>query len=392
MSATSDRPTPDGHTPFRVQIEDGVLDDLRDRLARTRWPDPAPDGDWAYGSELGYVRELCEYWRTEFDWRAAEARLNEWPQFMAEIDGESLHYLHVRSPHADALPLVMTHGWPGSVSEFLDVIGPLTDPAAHGGDPRDAFHLVCPSMPGYGFSGPTRQEGWNIDRVSRAVITLMAELGYDRYGAQGGDWGAISTARMGLNDPEHIVGIHLNMAVAGPPDPTNPMEGVEEHELADLAAMQQFSERETGYQQIQGTKPQTLAYGLMDSPAGLAAWIVEKFRTWTDCDGDVETALTKEQMLTDITIYWATGTIGSSMRLYRETRAAGMFGAPPTKVQVPTGVAMFPHELYRPPRAWIAAQYDLVHHRRFERGGHFAAMEQPDSLIEDVRDFFRPLR
>jgi microsomal epoxide hydrolase len=379
-------------TPFRIDVPQDVLDDLADRLSRTRWPGPSPDHGWAYGAELSAVQNLCEHWRTSFDWRAAEARLNAWPQFLTEIDGEQIHFIHARSPERTALPLLLTHGWPGSVSEFLDVIGPLTDPAAHGGDPADAFHVVCPSLPGYGFSGPTRQAGWHIARVAEALATLMAELGYSRYGAQGGDWGAIATMHLGRIDAAHLAGIHLNMAVAGPPDPQNPMEGVAGDELEGLGAMGDFTANETGYQQIQGTKPQSLGYGLTDSPAGLAAWLLEKFRTWTDCGGDVETALSTEQMLTDITIYWVTNTISSSMRLYYETMKSGAFGPIGERVDVPTGVAVFPKELYRPPRAWVEHAFNVTRWTRFERGGHFAAMEQPAALVEDVRAFFRDLR
>ncbi len=379
-------------TPFRVEVPDDVIADLKARLANTRWPGPSPDEGWAYGSELGVVQELCEYWRTQFDWRAAEALLNQWPQFLTEIDGEQVHFIHARSPEPNALPLVITHGWPGSVAEFLDIIGPLTDPAAHGGDPADAFHVVCPSIPGYGFSGPTTQSGWHIRRVAEAIVTLMAELGYTRYGAQGGDWGAIATANIGRLDPGHLAGIHVNMIIASPPNPENPLEGVEEHEMADLGDMANFMANETGYQQIQGTKPQTLGYGLTDSPSGLAAWILEKFRTWSDCDGDVYSVHDRDRLLTNIMIYWVTNTISSSTRLYYETMKSGHFGGSEDPVTVPTGVAVFPKELYRPPLAWAKPKYDIRRWTRFDKGGHFAAMEQPEALVGDIRAFFRDLR
>jgi len=379
-------------TPFRVAIHDDVLADLQDRLGRTRWPGPSPDGAWAYGAELSAVQELCEYWRTSFDWRAAEARLNQWPQFLAEIDGEQLHFIHARSPEPNALPLVITHGWPGSVAEFLDIIDPLVNPAAHGGDPADAFHVVAPSIPGYGFSGPTKQPGWHIRRVAAAITHLMADLGYDRYGAQGGDWGAIATMNIGEIDPEHVAGIHLNMIIAPPANPENPMEGVEEHEIGGLTDMGAFMADETGYQQIQGTKPQTLGYGLTDSPAGLAGWILEKFRTWSDCGGDVESVFTKDQLLTNIALYWVTNTISSSTRLYYETMKAGQFGALPSRVEVPTGVAVFPKEIYRPPHAWAAKAFNVTRWTHFDKGGHFAAMEQPEALVGDIRAFFRTVR
>ncbi len=379
-------------TPFRVEIPDAVLTDLQERLTKTRWPGPSPDGGWAYGAELSAVQDLCEYWRTSFDWRAAEARLNSWPQFLTDIDGEQVHFIHARSPHAGAFPLVITHGWPGSVAEFLDIIDPLIDPVAHGGDAADAFHVIAPSIPGYGFSGPTKQTGWHIRRVAGAIATLMAELGYERYGAQGGDWGAMATMNLGELDAEHVAGIHLNMIIASPPNPENPLEGVEEHEMAALGDMGNFVANETGYQQIQGTKPQTLGYGLTDSPAGLAAWIVEKFRTWSDCDGDVESVFSKDRLLTNIALYWVTNTISSSTRLYYETMKAGGFGALPGRVEVPTGVAVFPKEIYRPPLAWAKAAFNVTHWNHFPKGGHFAAMEQPDAFVGDVRAFFRTVR
>ena len=280
--------------PFRIDIAQDVLDDLRQRLANTRWPDQIPGTEWDYGAELNTVHELCDYWRDHYDWRLAEAALNTWPQFTTtlsddrfDIDGIHLHFAHIRSPHTDALPLIVTHGWPGSIAEFTKIVGPLTDPTAHGGSASDAFHVVVPSMPGYGFSGPTTRTGVDIRTVAECNAALMRMLGYDRYGAQGGDWGAIATAQMGLIDAEHLAGIHVNMAVAGPPKDADPMAGVLPEEMAGLGLMGEFMANETGYQGIQGTKPQTLAYGLTDSPAGLAGWILEKFRTWSDCGGDV---------------------------------------------------------------------------------------------------------
>lgn len=378
--------------PFRIAVPDSDLEDLRLRLREARWPDQLPDSGWDYGADYEYLRPLAQYWADTYDWRVHEAALNRFPGFLTEIDGQRIHFLHVRSPHADALPLVLTHGWPGSVAEFLDVIDPLIDPEAHGGSATDAFHVVAPSIPGYGFSGPTTQTGWGIRRVAEALTTLMAELGYDRYGAQGGDWGAIATMNIGAIDPEHVVGIHLNMIIATPPNPENPLEGVEEHEMGALGDMGNFMANETGYQQIQGTKPQTLGYGLTDSPAGLAGWILEKFRTWSDCDGDVESVFTKDQLLTNIALYWVTNTISSSTRLYYETMKAGQFGALPSKVTVPTGVAVFPKEIYRPPLAWAKETFNITHWNHFEKGGHFAAMEQPDAFVGDVRAFFRTVR
>ena len=299
-----------------------------------------------------------------------------------------------RSEVADALPLVITHGWPGSIYEFVKIIGPLTDPAAHGGDPADAFHVVCPSIPGYGWSGPTTEPGWDIGRVAQANAALMAGLGYQRYGAQGGDWGAAATVALGSIDPDHLAGIHMNMVIARPPEGEDPAAGLSESELANIAAMQHFRSEETGYQSIQGTKPQTLAYGLTDSPAGLAGWIVEKFRTWSDCGGDVESRFTKDELLANITIYWVTQTIGSSVRLYCESRRAGKAGraAGGGHIDVPTGCAVFPGELARPPRAWVEKAYNLVRWTEMPRGGHFAALEEPELLVDDIREFFRPLR
>ena len=386
--------------PFRVDVPEAVLDDLRARLANTRWPDQIPGTTWEYGTDITALQELCEYWRDGYDWRAAEAAINAWPQFTTtlsddrypDVDDVPLHFLHVRSKHEDAMPLVITHGWPGSIVEFLEILGPLTDPTAHGGDAADAFHVVAPSMPGYGFSGPTTKRGVDIRTVAECNAALMSALGYDRYGAQGGDWGAIATAQLGLVDPDHLAGLHVNMVVAGPPEGVDAMEGVQPEEMEGLMAMGDFVAKETGYQQIQGTKPQTLAYGLTDSPAGLAGWILEKFRTWSDCGGDVYSRFTRDQLLTNITLYWVTGTINSSTRLYFETMQAGRFGQPEGKVEVPTAVAVFPKELYRPPRAWAEHRFNITRWTRFESGGHFAAMEEPVALVDDVRAFFRTVR
>jgi microsomal epoxide hydrolase len=385
--------------PFRIAVPDEVLDDLRRRLADTRWPDQLPGTTWEYGTDLATLRDLCEYWRDGYDWRAAEAALNAWPQFTTtltddrfDVDGIHLHFVHARSPHPDALPLVITHGWPGSIAEFMSVLGPLTDPPAHGGDATDAFHVVAPSMPGYGFSGPTTRTGVDIRKVAECNAALMRALGYERYGAQGGDWGAIATAQLGSVDADHVAGLHVNMVIAGPPDPSDPLAGVEPDEMEALGAMAEFRAQETGYQQIQGTKPQTLAYGLTDSPAGLAGWILEKFRTWSDCAGDVYSRFSRDQLLTNITIYWVTGTINASTRLYCETMRAGRFGPEDGRIEVPVGAAIFPKELYRPPRAWADRVMNITRWTRMPSGGHFAAMEEPGLLVDDVRAFFRDLR
>ena len=378
---------------FEIRVSDEELSDLRERLLRTRWPDQIPGSGWDYGTDLAYLQELCEYWREKFDWRPQEALLNQLPHFRTEIDGQPLHFVHARSKLPGALPLVITHGWPGSVFEFYKILGPLTDPEAYGGSADDAFHVVCPSMPGYGWSGPTLEPGWHVGRVAELVAKLMALLGYERYGAQGGDWGAIVTTQLGLLDAEHLAGIHLNMVVAGPPAGVeDPMEGVLPAELQGLADIGDFQKNETGYQQIQGSKPQTLGTGLNDSPAGLACWIVEKFRSWSDCDGDVEKRFSKDELLTNIMIYWTTQTINSSVRLYCESMRADLFAAAGRKVEVPTGCAIFPKEIIRPPRRWAEAAFDVRRWTVFESGGHFAALEEPEALVEDVRAFFRELR
>ena len=376
--------------PFRVDVPEAALDDLRDRLRRTRYPNAIDGSNWDQGTDLTYLRELVTYWVDRFDWRGQEARINAFDQFTTAVDGQRIHLVHARSPEPHALPLLMVHGWPGSIIEFLDVLGPLTDPAAHGGDPADAFHVVAPSLPGYTFSGPTREAGWHPRRIAEAFVEIMASLGYDRYGAQGGDWGSIVTANVADLAPDHAAGLHLNFVVARAPEgDTAPLT---EAEVAHLEAMGEWRRTGAGYQEIQGTKPQTLGYGLEDSPAGLAAWIVEKFRAWSDCDGDIERSFTKDQLLTNVTAYWATGTATSSARLYHEMRLAGRRALPHGYITTPTGIANFAGEVTRMPRSWVEAAYDVVHWSEIPRGGHFAAMEVPDLFVDDVRAFFRPLR
>jgi microsomal epoxide hydrolase len=376
--------------PFHVAVPESVLDDLRERLARTRWPDQISDRAWDYGTDLGYLQELCEHWATKFDWRAQEDRFNRWPHFLTDIDGTQVHFIHAQSPEPEALPLLITHGWPGSVSEFLDVIEPLRNPAAHGGDPRDAFHVVCPSIPGYGWSGPTTEPGWDVMRVAQAWQVLMARLGYARYGAQGGDWGAIISAALAHIDADHVVGLHSNMLLAFPPNAGELT--LSEEEAADLAGAGEFMQRGSAYQEIQGKNPQTLGYGLTDSPAGLAGWIVEKFFAWTDHDGDLEQAVSRDQILTNLSVYWVTNTINSSVRLYCESRRTDRFGPMGEYVTVPTAAAVFPSEMFRIPRAYAEQSFNLKRYTRFDRGGHFAALEEPDLLIEDIRAFFREVR
>jgi pimeloyl-ACP methyl ester carboxylesterase len=374
---------------FQIRVDDSVLEDLRTRLEKTRIPDQIEGSGWEYGIPLDYLRELVEYWREGYDWRTQEARLNELEHFRTRVDGQSIHLIHARSEHADALPLLLTHGWPGSVLEFLDVIPRLTAPEAHGGHAADAFHVVAPSLPGYGFSEPTRTRGWNVQRIARAFVELMGRLGYSRYGAQGGDWGAQVSTRIGALDPEHCAAIHLNMPIADPPEDRVPLSDVDK---ADLTAMQSFQREESGYALEQATKPQTLGVGLNDSPAGLLAWIVEKFRTWSDCDGHPENVFTRDQLITNVMVYWATQTIASSARLYWEHQHVGSGEAPPQFVGVPTGVARYPKEVLRFPRSWVERRYNVTHWAVMPRGGHFAAMEQPELFTEDLRNFFRTMR
>jgi pimeloyl-ACP methyl ester carboxylesterase len=378
--------------PFKVEIPEATLGELRERLAHTRWPDEITDSHWDYGSNLAYVRELVEYWRTEFDWRAREEAINSFSHFRADVDGLGIHFIHERGKGPAPLPLIITHGWPSSFVEMLKVIPLLTDPASHGGNPADSFDVVVPSMPGYGFSDRPAQRGMNVFRIADLWARLMTEgLGYHRFGAQGGDWGAGVTSGLGLNYPDNLVGIHVTMPSA------TPYLGPGARELSDaertlIEHRDNWRQAEGGYGHIQGTKPQTLAYGLNDSPAGLAAWIVEKFRTWSDCDGDVERRFTKDELLTNITIYWATQTISSSTRLYYESQRAPRALKQGEKIQVPTAVARFPVEISHPPREWAERSYNLQHWTEMPRGGHFPALEEPELLVEDIRDFFRPLR
>ncbi len=386
-------PTP-AVTRFRVHVPQPEIDDLRERLRRTRWPEPATVDDWSQGVPLAYLRELCTYWADGYDWRAAEARLNSFPQFRTEIDGLGIHFLHVRSPHPEALPLVVTHGWPGSVVEYLKVIGPLVDPPKHGGAATDAFHVVCPSLPGYGWSDRPTRVGWGVQRIARAWIELMARLGYDRYGAQGGDWGTSITTSMAQQAPDRLVGIHLNPPIAAP-DPST-FGDLTATEQAALDALENSARWESGYSGQMGTRPQTVGYGLVDSPALLCAWIVEKFRAWTDCDGHPENVLTRDEMLDDISVYWFTGTGASSARLYWESIAevSEWFTRGTTDtVSVPTGCSVFPKEVPRPSRRWAQRRYtDIRHWNEPAAGGHFAAFEQPALFVEEVRTFFRLVR
>jgi microsomal epoxide hydrolase len=377
--------------PFTVDVPDEVLADLHVRLRRTRFPEQIDGAGWDYGTELEYLRDLVKYWDESYDWRKEEMRLNRFEQFLTEIDGQRVHFMHVRSPEPGALPLVITHGWPGSVVEFLDIIGPLTNPRDHGGNAEDAFHVVCPSIPGYGFSGPTRERGWDPERVARTFATLMAGLGYERYGAQGGDWGSMITTQLALVDQQHLAGIHLNMVIALPPDGED-FSTLTENEMAGLASSADYMKNESGYAKIQATKPQTIGYLLDDSPAGLAAWIVEKFRTWSDCEGDVDRQFSRDTLLTNVMLYWVNATGHSSGRLYYEATKAGRFGPQGRRVEVPTGAAIFPKEIVRPPRRWAEHAYNITHWTEMPSGGHFAALEEPGLLVDDIRSFFASVR
>jgi pimeloyl-ACP methyl ester carboxylesterase len=374
---------------FRVRVDDSVLEDLRSRLARTRFPDQLEGTDWDGGMPIGYLRELVDYWCNSYDWRAQERHLNGFEHFRTRIDGQSIHFIHARSAHPDAFPLLLTHGWPGSVVEFLDVIPRLTDPPAYGGRSEDAFHVIAPSLPGYGFSEPPRTRGWDVRRIAQAFIVLMDRLGYARYGAQGGDWGAQVTSRIGALDPEHCAAIHLNMPLGTRPE--DPGELTEE-EQSDLAEMGRFQREESGYANEQGTKPHTLGVALNDSPAGLLAWIVEKFRTWSDCEGHPENCFSREQLLTNVMLYWVTQTSTSSARLYWETNQTGVLKETLPFIGIPTGVARYPKEVLRWPRSWVERQFNVTHWAVMPRGGHFAAMEQPELFSDDVRAFFRTVR
>ena len=363
--------------PFSISIPDTDLTDLKNRLARTRWPEAECVDDWSQGIPLDYTRELARYWADEYDWRAREAALNRFDQFTTEIDGLDIHFIHQRSPHDDALPLVITHGWPGSIVEFHKVIEPLTEAG---------FHVVCPSLPGYGFSGKPADTGWGIGKIAAAWETLMLRLGYERYGAQGGDWGAAVTTQIGRNGGR-CVGIHLNMPLAQPPGALDHPTDEEKHALSRIAYYRKW---DSGYAKQQSTRPQTLGYGLADSPAGQCAWMLEKFWSWTDCAGDPVRTLGADRILDIVSTYWFTSSAASSARLYWE--AAHEPGTPAT-VPVPAGVSLFPHDIFQPVQDWAAPQYpDIRMWREHDAGGHIAAMEQPERLVADIRDFFRPLR
>jgi pimeloyl-ACP methyl ester carboxylesterase len=377
--------------PFTVGVADEALADLRQRLSRARWPEPATVSDWSQGVPLDWLRDLCGYWAERYDWRRLEARLNALPQFTTGLDGVNVHFVHVRSPHPDALPLVLTHGWPGSVVEFLDVLPLLTDPPGGEG----AFHVVCPSLPGFGFSGKPGEPGWGPARIARAWAGLMSRLGYERYGAQGGDWGAAITTALAAHVPERLVGIHLNFVpgVRGGPTVDDPTE-YERKSLADIGYHLEWG---SGYALQQATRPQTLGYGLVDSPVGQCAWIAEKYWAWTDHDGDPLRALTHDQMLDNVSVYWHTGSAASSARIYWEDGFARpsnrRTGRPAEPLGVPVGVSMFPREIIRPSRRLCEQLFpDLRFYEQLDRGGHFAAFEQPELFADQLRRAFHTMR
>jgi pimeloyl-ACP methyl ester carboxylesterase len=373
--------------PFQIAVPDAALEDLRQRLRATRWPEREVVDDWSQGIPLAYVQDVCAYWAEKYEWRARETRLNRFAQWKTQIDGLDIHFLHVRSPHEDALPLVITHGWPGSIVEFQKVIEPLTNPTAHGGEARDAFHVVCPSLPGYGFSDKPNRPGWNVQRIADAWAQLMARLGYARYVAQGGDWGAMVTTRIGIQDEAHCAAIHLNMPIA-PPDPAT-LGDLTEREKSAMAGMQHYQEWDSGYSKQQSTRQQTVGYGLVDSPAGQAAWILEKFWAWTDCNGHPENVLGRDELLDNVMLYWLPATAASSARLYWES-----FRTPSLDpVRIPVGCSIFPKEIFRTSRRWAEKQFaKLIHFEEMEKGGHFAAFEQPELYVGQVRACFRKVR
>lgn len=377
--------------PFKIDVGEAALEDLRNRLARTRWPDEIADSGWRYGCNRAYLEELTDYWRAGFDWRKHERALNALQNYRATVEGVGIHFIHERGKGPNPMPLLITHGWPSCFTEMLKIIPMLTDPVNHGGDPADSFDVVVPSMPGYGFSDRPVRPGMNTTEISDLFAKLMSEgLGYSRFAAQGGDIGSSISTLLALDHPDQLIGIHLT-AVFPPPIG----EGGRELSQAERAFLEQeklWDREEGAYADVQATKPQTLSYGLNDSPAGLAAWIVEKFRSWSDCGGDVERCFTKDELLINLTIYWVTQTINSSVRLYYESRHNPRHVNPGQRIKTPSAFAIFPKDLSHPPREWAERLYNVQRWTEMPRGGHFAAVEQPELLVRDIREFFRRLR
>ena len=370
--------------PFKAHIPDSVLADLRRRLAETKWPDQLPGTTWEYGADIGKVRELANYWQKEYDWRAQEARINRFDQFTTEIDGQTIHFIHERSPRADAIPLMLIHGWPGSILEFSALIEPLTHPKDNS---TPAFDVVVPSLPGFGFSGPTKSRGWDTVRMAKAFIVLMDRLGYSRYGIQGGDWGSAIAEEMARQAPTRVIGLHLNLIAVPPPSPDAMKEmTAEEHRRYSSW----WDEKRSTFFNLQSSEPQTVAYALTDSPVGWLAWLTEKFQDLTDNDGDFLHTVDRDTFLNDVTLFWVTGTVGSSMRIYRENRLSDSDEAPP-RMKTPVAYAVFPKEVVAAPERWIDQTYNVVQRTEMPRGGHFAALEQPDLMVQDLRLFFAKL-
>ena len=373
--------------PFSVAVPESEIEDLKMRLARTRWPDRETVLDWSQGVRLDNAKSLITYWERDYDWRRFESELNSYPQFLTEIDGLDIHFIHVKSSNPGALPLILTHGWPGSIVEFLQLIGPLTDPVAFGGNVEDSFDVVIPSLPGFGFSGKPTEQGWNVPRVATAWAELMTRLGYERWAAQGGDWGAVVTTALGVIRPEGLLGVHLNTQYAFPAQIPDTLSAEEQHAVDTLALY-------TGYlggsNHLQGTKPETVGFALADSPAGQAAWIYEKFQSKTDNNGLAEDALSTDAILDAISLYWFTNSAASSARIYWENSSGSLTGP---RLELPVAVTVFPRDIPLLPRSWIEATYpDLIHYGVAEKGGHFAALEQPEILVDELRVGLRGLR
>lgn len=378
---------------FSIAVPEIAVSDLRDRLARTRWPDQIDGTGWDQGTERHYLRTLVDYWRDDFDWRVQESDLNKLPQFRAAIGDQQIHFVHLRAKYEHALPLLITHGWPGAFTEMVKIIPMLADPERYGGRNEDAFHVIVPSLPGYGFSSIPSRVGVDTFAIAKLWADLMSALGYQRFAVQGGDWGAYVATCLGFLFPERIIGIHLNRIPGGYQPPYDPSgKDLTEEERAFVAAYStKWMDTEGAYIRIQATKPQSLAYAFNDSPVGLAAWMIEKFRGWSDCDGEVERVFTKDELLTAISVYWFTQTIGSSMRLYWEARRHPLRFAPGERVRVPCAVALFPKEIVMPPRSFVERVYSVQHWSHMPKGGHFAAFEQPALLAKDIRHFFKSL-
>ena len=384
-----DRMASNAVVPYEISISQSDIEDLEARLANSRLPDQLNSISWEYGSDLSFMQEVLSYWQEEFNWREQEQRLNQFDQFKTQIDGLEMHFIHQRSENPNSIPLMLVHGWPGSISEFTDILGPLTDPAAHGGDISDSFHVVAPSLPGFGFSGIPSETGYSPEKIAKILAMLMEKIGYDQYAIAGGDWGAIINRHLANHYPERLIGLHSNMMLASAPTDQEKRDQVTEAEASAAAARRSYMVNEVAYQQIQGTKPQTLGYGLNDSPLGLAAWIIEKFWSWMDCDGHPENTLTRDELLDNVMLYWLTASGASSARLYWES--FGSFGGG-DKVEIPTGVASFPKEIIRSPRRWCEQSYNITHWTTMPKGGHFGAFEQPELFVNDLRTFFKTIR